>query len=239
MNARVGLLLGLLVVGCGGTELVRADVMRTAGAFLKPGEDEAKYRVPTATVYGVVSIEADHAGGKTEKGTGFMLAPDVVVTARHVLRRGSNGPQAIRLTMYPGGLPVHAAAFAYLPGDEPNADVAVVLVDGKLKTELLTQQPNASGPYQIVHSGSPLANPQEATDLSWLQRDPPVASYEALTKAGVSGSPIIATSTTNARLLVGFHCAGSQGILLSSQTRSKIDQLIIKARNELAEAKNQ
>ncbi len=171
--------------------------------------------------------------GKTPAGTGFLIAPDVLVTNRHVLEKISMGTRALEEGQAVVG-------FRWLADDfeDPQPITGVIAFDDEFDIALLRVKPQvgrtplklaAAAPkreQQVVVIGHPYddpvnnpmftrtifgsdwgikrAAPGEVVSVS--APAPTIAGHDCSTLGGNSGSPVLALETGE---VVGLHFGGS------------------------------
>ena len=162
----------------------------------------ARVRAATRSVV-KVTVTAP-ACGRTSEGTGFVSAPQRVMTTAHTVS-GSRGP--VELSLPSGGRHYQATVVLY----DPRRDVAVLAVPG-LRAPALTLNPaGASGAAAVIagyppRAGIPVLAPARLRSRQIavgpdIYRSPTLARREifairADVQGGPSGAPLLATDGT-------------------------------------------
>lgn len=174
----------------------------------------------------VCFLEADTGSGFSHRGTGTLIAPQVVLTAKHVLTgmprirvtpgADLSAPARLRRPATPNAIVVTSARFR----SDPGLDYGVMILPRPFRTPgrfMMLQPRGAQNTATLLHiAGYPCDKPRGTV---WGHTDrieltgvgPNTLRYRIDTCPGHSGSPIWLLGANGVRLLLGVHTNGTGG----------------------------
>lgn len=173
--------------------------LERAGAFSAAAVDDARESV--GYIYGIYRISGDPTSAPIHArvaGTGFIVAPGLLATNRHVAEPWY-GDREAALALRHGATPVLEKLEAYFPGSPipvvlhpvvlaSHGDLAVLSIEPTAFTETLKALPLSPGPPRVGEAVSVLAYPMGVTGMVAKS---PAAVYERLSSrqddAGTAG----------------------------------------------------
>jgi serine protease Do len=166
----------------------QVEDLERQGAFSPAAVDDARESV--AYIYGIYRVSGDPAGAPIHArvaGTGFIVAPGLIATNRHVaepwygdreaaaaIRRGAT-PELEKMEAYFPGSPIAVVLHPVVLAQ--HGDLAVLALEPTAFTEKLRALPLAAGPPHVGEPVSVLAYPMGVTGMVAKS---PAAVYERL-----------------------------------------------------------
>jgi S1-C subfamily serine protease len=177
----------------------QVEELERQGAFSPAAVDDARESV--AYIYGIYRISGDPGSAPIHArvaGTGFIVAPGLLATNRHVAEPWY-GDREAALALRHGATPVLEKLEAYFPGSPipvvlhpvvlaSHGDLAILSIESTAFTEKLRSLPLSAGPPHVGEPVSVLAYPMGVTGMVAKS---PAAVYERLSSrqddAGTAG----------------------------------------------------